>query len=665
MASTRIAFARGLLVSGLVSLLGAPGCGSSAEPETVRAPEDGLPASCNPLRTEGACLYPFPSAVFLAEDSSTSTGYKVQLTKEAMPKSTGGKLYDPARLNLLDGFSPSAEILAYFSERIDPATLPPIADPGKSLMPGSGTVVVDMETGKRVAHFSEVDAQAQRDEDRQALIIRPIARLASGRRYAVAVTSATRAVGGAALNAPPGFAAIADGVAKDGLAGKQAARMPAIFAALEKAEVLRTDVVLAWDFVTGSDERLTRTMRSMRDETLKTLGGSGLGYTIKSVEPNFSEHALMRVRGTFTVPKYISQTDVSVVAATLTFDADGKPVASGTYEAPFTLIVPRSVKDGPAGLLLFGHGFLGSGESELGDAQGSVLQTFADEKRFALVATDWSGLSRYEGLDAAGSGAAAEAVNDVNGIPWISDRLQQSLVNAMTLARTSRGGIAKDPVLAVDGKALIDASRIDYFGISLGGVLGSSLMGWSPDLDRGVLNVGAAGWSTLFQRSQNWGLFKLIIDGAYPDKLDQQIVLELLQAYLDTTEGMSVAPHVLADPLPGAQPKQILLQMGVNDLLVPNIATEGLARSLKLPVLADSNIPIYGVEAKAGPLASALTVWDLHEQAPPLGNVPASVASPNKVHSELRALGAVQSQIDVFLRSGEVRSFCKDACDPE
>src|SRR5262249_15857811 len=151
----------------------------------------------------------------------------------------------------------------------------------------------------------------------------------------------------------------------------------------------------------------------------------------------------------------------------------------------------------------------------------------ADEKGYAIIATDWSGLSHWEGLDSNGSQAAALAIQDLNHIPWITDRLHQAVVNAMTLAQTARGSIAHHPALFVGGNQVIDASRIDYLGISLGGVMGSAIMGYSPDLERGVLNVGAASWTALFQRSVNWALFKLVVDGSYPDKLDQQILLEV------------------------------------------------------------------------------------------------------------------------------------------
>jgi len=109
----------------------------------------------------------------------------------------------------------------------------------------------------------------------------------------------------------------------------------------------------------------------------------------------------------------------------------------------------------------------------------------------------------------------------------------------------------------------------------------------------------------------NWDLFKLVVDGSYPDRIDQQIVIDLLQTHLDPVDGMSVAPGLLT--MPG---KQLLCHTAVNDFQVPNLATEVHARTLGIPLLSDTPLPIDGLTVAKGPVPSALTVWDLHEEAP-------------------------------------------------
>ncbi|MFO0590542.1 MAG: hypothetical protein U0441_23575 [Polyangiaceae bacterium] len=661
----------GLLVTALLAtLLGAcsgsdtSGSGTTST-TTITGPDDGLSADCNPLRGAGACLLPYPSAVFTKDDATSPTGLRVDLTPELFPVNVDGVKFDPARLNALDGFSPATQIVAYFPERLDGASLPPLKDPDASTKAGAATVIVDMETGEKVAHFAEVDAQSTKEDDRQTLLIRPMKRLENGRRYAVAITKSLKTLDGKTPPPPAGFDAILAGTAESDRAKRQAARMPEILSALDKAGVAKADLLVAWDFVTATEESDMGPILSMRQQTIDAFATETFKYTIDKVEDDFSPRALRRITGHFEAPKFISQTALNVPEATLTFDKDKKPVRDGNLTAPFTLILPRAATKGAVRLLVFGHGFLGSGESELGGSGGSYLQDFLDEKGFAAVATDWSGLSAYEGIDPAGSQAAALAVKDMNHLNWIGDRLQQAIVNVTVLAHIAPD-IAADPALDVNAAPSIDGSRVDYYGISLGGVMGSVMMAASPDLGRGVLNVGAASWTTLLQRSTNWTLFKLILDGQYQDRLDQQEIVCVLQNYLDGADGINWAHHYKKDLFPGVKEKGILLQIGVGDLQVSNVASAMLARTAELPLLDSSPIDFWGLTSTAGPLPSALSVFDTKEKdQPPEGNMNGNVTSMNAAHATIRALPAAMDQMDHFLRQGEVIATCDGKCDPE
>ncbi len=634
---------------------------------TVVAPtvDDGLPSSCSPLRTAGACMLPFPNAIDLAPDGTTATGYRVALSADALPMQNVDRTkLDPVRFNQADGFSPSTPILAYFPERIDPASLVPPESPEKSLDPTSPTLIVDMQTGALVPHLSEVDATMEHATDRQALILRPMVRLLPAHPYAVAIQNGIRTLGGGMPTAPPVFAAMMKGAApSDPRSQAELARMPGILAALDKAGVARDRVLLAWDFVTASDTYLTGHVLSMRDQALAQVGENGLGYTVTSVEDDFDSDTQRRVRGTFTVPQFLSQANPANPDATISFDASGKPKLVGMYEAPFTVIIPRVVATkGPLPLVIYGHGLLGSGEGELGDATGSDPQSFAQREGYILFATDWTGLSANESpLTPGGSGAAADAIRDFNHLPWITDRLQQALVNAIVLVRTMRGMIAADPALAIGGRPAADTSNVYYYGISLGGIMGASFMGYDPDVLQGCVQVGGGNWSLLFQRSTNWRLFKLVIDLAYPDKLDQQLLLALAQMQFDYSDPINVAPHVLAKPLPGTPAKQILRQMAVGDAQVPNLATELIARVEGIPLLAQSDVDVWGLPQTEGPLPSAMSVWDVQPSPlPPDTN--ATPTSDNPAHDTIRMIPELRDQIDHFFRNKEVVSTCAGPC---
>ena len=654
----------------VLAVMVAVGCshGGAAPPGPPAPVADGLPAACSPLRTPGACMVPWPNAIYLAEDATTATGYRVALDPSTLPVvNVQNTPFDPTRWNLADGFSPAGTMLYYFAERIDPASLVSEDDIAASLQPGAATVIVDMATGERVAHFSGVDENAARDGQRQALLITPAARLLPKHRYAVAVTSAVRTTDGGQPTPPPLFQPMLAGTAPDdSLSRAQLARMPAIVAALEAAGVDAGDLVVAWDFVTGSDEALTGHVLSMRDQALAG-GWPGVGtYTVTSVEDDFDAATLRRIRGTFTVPQFIDNADESKPAAQLVLDGAGNPTMVGTYQAPFTIIVPRAaLTRAPLPIVVYGHGIFGSGEGELGDASGSYVQDFANLAGVVVIATDWIGLSSHENpLDAGQNDALVDVLTDFSKLPWLTDRLQQALVNTTVLQRTARSSIAGDPAMTVSGVAggqpVADPGRVYYYGISLGGILGMTFMGYDPDVVQGVLGDGGGFWSALFQRSYNWAPANLIVPSAYPDKLDVQLILQLAQMQFDYSDPATVAPYVLQAPLRGVPKKQILAYMGLYDMQVANVTSEMIARTAGLPLLQPDVVTPWGMTPTPGPLPSALTTWDVNATPRP-SDTNLTPSESNVVHGCIRWIPQVESQIETFWGTGSVVDTCGGA----
>ena len=194
----------------LVALAAVAACDEAGSTLVPRL-SDGLPSTCSPLRTPGACMVPWPNAIYLQSDATTVTGYRVALTPETLPSvSTTGAQLDVTRWNMADGFSPATSAIYYFAESIDPSSLVPETNIAASLQPGAATAIVDMATNRLVAHFSGVDENVVKIGDRQALLITPAERLQPNHRYAVAITNAVRTVDGAAPTPPPLFQAIAE-----------------------------------------------------------------------------------------------------------------------------------------------------------------------------------------------------------------------------------------------------------------------------------------------------------------------------------------------------------------------------------------------------------------------------------------------------------------------
>jgi len=626
---------------------------------------DGLPATCNPLRTPGACIMPWPNAIYLKPDATTVTGWRVALLSETLPVAhVSGNPIDTTRWNMADGFSPATSMLYYFAERIDPASLVPEDDIPASLKPGSATVIVDMATHALIAHFSGVDENAVKDTDRQGLLITPAQRLLPNHRYAVAITKSIRSVDGGQPTPPPLFQVMLQGAAPpDAMSQAQLARMPDIVAALTAAGVPSSQLVVAWDFVTGSDQALTSHVLSMRDQGLEAVGPDGAGYTITSVEDDFDATTLRRIRGTFTVPQFIDNADESKPEALLHFDTSGNPVLLGSYQAPFTVIIPRAAATKhPLPIILYGHGLFGTGEGELGDATGSWAQDFANLEGYVMVATDWIGFSAHEDpVDTGNNDVFGEIPADFSKLPYSTDRLQQALVNAMVLARTMRGQIANDPAMTVSGKAgdspVADPTHLTYYGISLGGIMGMAFMGYDPDILRGVLGCGGGFWGSMMPRSTDWRLADLLVPEQYPDPLDVNMLFQLWQMQADYIDPATVAPYILKAPLRGVPQKQVLSQMGLHDAQVQNLVTEMIARTEGEPLMSPTVTTPYGLTPTQGPLPTALTTWDINGMpVPPDTNK--TPGMDNQVHEAIRRIPQAEQQIQTFFSTGQIVDTC-------
>jgi hypothetical protein len=647
------------LVCGLVACSGDDG---ADEPGALRLPNDGLAESCHPFRSAGACGLPYPSSVWSVSDPGSRTGHRLALPSELVSPSASTKQpFDPSAWNSLDGYSPATPIIAWFPERLDPASLPSQLDYTESLTSQSATLLVDMQTNELVAHFSELDLSADiEDSDRQPLMLRPAKHLIPERRYAVAITKRLRTLDGASPARPAGFDSALRGAKSEGPTARRALEsLPEVLAALEAAGARRDDLLLAWDFRTGSLEQMTENVLAMRDAALAEVGDAGMGYAIHTVDEAPNPEIFKRLRGSFDVPSFLSSDDRSVPEAELVIGADGKPQRQRIAQASFELVIPTSAATaGPYPLLIYGHGLLGSAD----EISGSHVRRFCNDKGWICIGTDWIGLSETEEIGIGASAAAVLAIKDLNRFPWVGDRLQQATVNFMALVRAAKS-ITSDPQAALPNGAspLAEPFAVGYYGISQGGIMGMSFMAYCPDVSRGVLQVGGSAYSLMIQRSVNWKQFIPSIYNAYPDRIDQQLVMALWQPMFDRSEGSGTAwAQGEHPPLPGTSAKQVLMQIAVGDSQVPNLSAEIQARTLGLPILSPSARAVWGLDSAESGAAQAISFWDLEPVPPPLSN--ATPVEDNKVHGEIRWLPENQEQTDTFLRTGKAVNTCGGAC---
>jgi pimeloyl-ACP methyl ester carboxylesterase len=421
-----------------------------------------------------------------------------------------------------------------------------------------------------------------------------------------------------------------------------------VFAALEAAGVPRTELALAWDFYTASDEFLRSDLTTMREVALPAIGADGANLTFSATAQPPRDGLYRRYLGTYKVPDFLTsgETDESKLRR----GADGLPVMQGMRDARFAAIVPDCVASQPLPrpTILFGHGIFGSAEEYLDN--GFVID-LAQDHCFVIVAGDFIGLTNRQ------LALAPLAVNDLNKGAGVTEKLEQAIVDFMALSAALRGPMRAAPEFAYGGAPIIDPAKIFYVGGSLGGIMGNTFMAYEPSITRGVLAVPGGVWSMLFERSNAWHLLQGAAMGAYEDPDVYQLNIAFFGMAFEPVDPITTTAHVLRDPLPGTPAKNILIWYAMGDSLVSNMTTEMIMRTMGIDHLGPSVKEVWGLPAKPGPLASGATVYNEHPTPLPSDYNIAPI-SDNGTHSGVNRNPSALRQVEQFLIGGSVVQTC-------
>ena len=426
----------------------------------------------------------------------------------------------------------------------------------------------------------------------------------------------------------------------------------------------RDDLLLAWDYMVASKDRLLGSVLSMRETALEEMEGVGLGYTIdeEQTKDDISENIARIIIGEFEVPTFINEDSI------FEYDEQNRPMRqSENLTFPFAMLIPKVAEERkePLPLILFGHGIFGDGVGYLKNWPGpQYIQPLAQENEAVIVATDWIGLSKSDY-----NVILEKVVPDINNIGLITDRLQQSLINNLTLIELTLGTLQYDSRVKLGDWDLIKTDEVLYYGVSLGGIQGSSLVSISHRITRAVLAVPGSVWSNMLPRSTVWNSIKTFFDLQYPDPLVQQMGQAFIQTRFDLSDPINLTQLMFKDPLDDApEGRRVILQEAIGDSQVPNMTTEMLARGMGVQLLTPSIYDVYGLETTEAPEdGSVMSQVHMVEQSqdpfPPNTNIPAT--DDNGVHTDVCLLPHVLNQTKTFLKEGEIVQYCSEACDPD
>ncbi len=658
---------------------GSGGAGGSAGAGGAGGMIPAPPLGCDPL-TPTYCGFPYPNDYWTVSDASTVTGIRLALPEAIMPENGDGVRSTPDAFNEMDGFSPGIAAMTHFPG----ATVTGLPTPdtiADSLLDDSPTVILNAQTGERLAHWVDLDEyvvqakiRVDAGEDRpdfnidrtleelrqeQALMLRPAIRPEDATRYIVAIRNVVDGEG-ALVEASPGFAALRDGAPSDDeVIESRRAHFEEIFATLEGAGVPREDLQLAWDFTTASRENHTRAMVHIRDDALGTYP-DGVPYTIELKNEGLAAGIVCRLEITFDMPLYMTQ---GAAGGLLNLGEDGLPEQNGSFPYAAAMIVPESAIETPAALVEFGHGQLGAKEQVLG------FQAIAAQANFATFALDWKGFA-FDDVPIIFAAIAGGDLSDFRAIP---ERMHQGFLNFLmamrTLSREADGGpdtLLNQTLTSDCGGAAIDGSKRYYFGGSQGGILGASIMALSTDVERALLAVPGQPYNLLLNRSVNFDEFAPLFYANYDwNALDSQMNLALIQGLWDRAEPTGYSKYIRTNLLPNTPPHEVLVQVSKSDHQVTNLGAHIMVRTIDGIVnLAPTIRDVWGIPVVEGEhFGSAMIEIDFGNPEAPILNIPPwgdTMRDPHGRATELEALGPVL--VD-FYENGRAINPCEGPCD--
>jgi len=645
------------------------------------------------------CMLPYPSSQYLKADDTTGTGWRVAFPAQGMPVSNGTALL-PDPYSVLDGFSPGVQILMHFPDDIDlsesnaahlRAEVRAIDE--RSLEGDSPTLLIDADTGEQILHFMELDARTTHDSGRQILFLRPGRTLSPGHRYIVAVRNLLQP-DGSAVNAESVFAALRDNRPSSITAVEdKRSSMESIFDQLESTGVERSELILAFDFIVGSDDRLTRDILSMRDQSflwLQDKEASGQqSFTVDAmIEYSCEDGGTFRdIQGTFKVPLFLDSDPVLAnrEVGFIQYGEDGLPTYQDVMAARYTVLIPCASLAGDEVIrpAIYTHGSFSDYREVVSVTeiwrQNAEVDPDLEPAAYVQGSTDGFGVSA---LDFEGGGESfliGGVFMHLDNAKAISDRQSQGIVNVLSLARMMKHGMFNlDPAFALpNGEPALPGQEEEMYswGISMGGYYGMVLGAFYSDVERINAAVPASHFSWQFQRDVGFDAFTSFLELVFgADTMIHALVISLNSELWSLSDPVSFAGHVTHDPLPGSVPKKILMAASLDDGWSPNLYSEVMARSIGVPGLVGSALPeLTEIGSVEGPLSSAYIVYGTGidpknpEHAPflvPLANLSAGerICEPHG----LILTPAYFRQLVNFLRpNGEIVNTCNGQCDAQ
>ncbi|MEO1268981.1 MAG: hypothetical protein AAFX99_12840 [Myxococcota bacterium] len=602
-----------------------------------RAPGERAPqtAPCDDV-DPSRCLLPWPSDRFVQTDPTTATGLRVALAANSVLESD-----DVTSINAADGHSRNSPVLTVFEGAFDPTTVGDRTE-------GAMRVVVS-EPGPWLGEVVPMRFNLLTEEGNPTetiLVGYPRRPLRPNTEYAVAIMDTFRDMDG---TPPERNALTALALGQNSPTTLDEARWAAYHAptraALEAAGIDGNAVVRVWSYTTRSATDPLHDLISVRTAMLEALDRGEITFRIDETESDAAESIAAAVRGTVTVPDFVSDGNI------LYRSADGQPEARGTREAPFRIAIPAG--EGDYRVLMYGHGFGG----DVRDKAFDEVITRENAAKVNIQFDDWTEdgallladrlLNSLDGTDQLAAGLVESIAIGV-AVQYALDGTLGDLLSANTLAGVPNPAVGRRP----------DTRNAIWAGGSLGGTVGLVYASLEPTVGAAVLNVPGAGFTHYLRFSNLYPVLELILRVNYKTEADRALAIAIGQINLDRIDGASWFDAVDAPPV-------CLIQESIGDPVLPNIGTDFLAASVDALHLGAVLHPIEGLSIADEALGvSAITQFKVPQDQSELAihgfgdqDAPAGRAAQEQIRTFLNSVWDGAPQI-------RVPSLCMDNTPP-
>lgn len=296
----------------------------------------------------------------------------------------------------------------------------------------------------------------------------------------------------------------------------------------------------------------------------------------------------------------------------------GAPEVVGIDSIPITFILPADPPPNADGypVVVLAHGLGSSRHAALtfaepltrsgyvivaidADGHGSRASATDERNNLAKLIPDFTGSPDVaDGFgDRTGVATTFDFLEGLRNFSGARDAIAQTVLDHSQVVNLLRAGVDLSALADFYGgqEPILNTTRIAFLGESFGTIVGSILAAIEPHVDLFVLDVAAAGMIDLSIVNAP-GLATLVVPlsqimyGIEGDIDRFHPAVNWLQSIMDAADPMSYAPHVLRDRLSvGGQvlgPRHVVVLEVVGDEVIPNIATDALARAYGLEILA-------------------------------------------------------------------------------